>query len=45
MNMPRRSFYHQKKEKSPDKALEDHIADMPGVFRLRVPESHLATPP
>jgi putative transposase len=28
MNMPRRSFYHQKKEKSPDKGLESRIGDI-----------------
>ena len=28
MNLPRRSFYHQRKEKSPDKVLETRIGDI-----------------
>jgi transposase InsO family protein len=28
MNLPRRSFYHQRKEKSPDKELESRISDI-----------------
>jgi transposase InsO family protein len=28
MNLPRRSFYHQGKEKSPDKGLESRIGDI-----------------
>ena len=28
MNLPRRSFYHQRKDKSPDKGLESRIDDI-----------------